>query len=258
VALRARNVELFFGGDKKETVEDLVIRARKLEKNEHCHFVGFSKMKTIRSKLFLALTVLFEAIPGYGEKPYKISEKYREESISKIDPKIVVSVDGKTLSFVLSVNDSTAMVAQECYEWILDSTSAISKVVDLDHQDSYCETAAVNLNGQSASIDLVDKVSMLIDGREDGFYVKKVTSERDPVVLLNGIQYGSYHPYSYVRISSKAQKLKIEFRVKSDCLSYEFDEKTGECKGKHLPIQWGGNVRKEVELEISEKRIGIK
>jgi hypothetical protein len=188
----------------------------------------------------------------------KSTEGYREENISKLNPKIIVTVDGETVVFVLSVNDSSAKISEECYEWALLPISLISKVVDLDNQESNCETLPVNLKGQSASISLVDKVSMLMKPNVDSFYVKKVTSERTPVVLLEGIQYESHQPYSFVSVSSEELKLKIEFRAKADCLRYEYNEKTDECKGKYLPIQWGGFVQKEIKLKIAENKIDLK
>ena len=215
-------------------------------------------MKKSKRQYLLAIFLTLCARHGHCGNLEKNTEGYREENISQLNPKIIVTVDSETVKFVLSVNDSSAKIAQECYEWVLIPISLISKVADLDNQNSNCETLPVNLNGQSASMNLVDKVSMLMKPNVDSFYVEKVTSEKNPVVLLEGIQYDSYQPYSFVSVSSEELKIKIEFRAKADCLRYELNEKTDECKGKHLPIQWGGSVQKEIKLKINENKIGVK
>src|SRR6476659_7455044 len=115
-------------------------------------------MKIKRRQYLLAISLALCARHGYCRDLDKDTGRYREINISKLDPKIIVTADGKTVKFVLSVNDSSAKIAEECYEWALNPTSLISKVADLDNQNSNCETSPVNLNGQSVSMDLVDKV----------------------------------------------------------------------------------------------------
>jgi hypothetical protein len=214
-------------------------------------------MKPKKKLFLLALVLSFSTRMANSQIPTAIKEKFQKKNISELNPKIVVTAVGKSVAFSLVIKDTTARVASECFEWVLDSIPSISRVAELDNQMSICETPPLPLNGLSASIDWVEKVSKLKEGPATDFYVKAITSEQNPVFLMDGIRLGSA-PLSYASAPKGRLKIKVRFEAKGDCLSYELNEKTDECIGKYLPIQWDGVVQKELELMIGETNIGLK